>query len=767
MRSVLSRRLLAPLAAPFLLTVFTPLAAAQPRPFEIKDSIGMTVLNDANSSMLNSSTIELSPDGRWFFVVTKKGDLQKGTNIFTLLLYNAEEVRKGIATPGLPPARTMASFASSSNRNGIDQPRWASDSGSIVFLAEKPGEVPQVYQLDIPSGRLRKLTSHPTPVTAFDMRPDTDRFVYAADAEDPGASARERGYEVGKLGLFDVMKGKATFSRTTSFFRGNRKSSKVRPLELVPQVNVGRGLWLSPHGRYAIFPRHVAEPDLSWWRDYGPPSQPPFDKATDPALTSFATPNPAVFLQFYLLDLETGKGRPLLDAPTGFLFAGFGLDAHWAEDGESVVLSNTFLPLEGVQSSEELSRRKASPAIVEVDLRTGAVSRLVDLLLPRNGQTPPPRPFSGSTQTTGGDIIAHWNNPDPAARLSAYRKGAGGWAEIDSGVVQKRAEASISVMVTQGLNQPPELKATDLAKGDSETITDLNPQLRDVVMGKVEPIEGMDEDGQTWRAGLLKPFGYQPGKRYPLVIQTHGFDPGTFLVDGPFGSTAGYAARALAGRDIMVLQLQDVVPPYGAPDEPVRAMKQVLAAIHMLDKAGLVDMKRIGIHGFSRTGLVVQEALVNSGFPFAAASVADANSRSVLMYLMLFGQGYPSMMDTEGLIGAPLWGSENARLWAEQDPTFHLDRVCTPLKIDAYSAPTWFTTFAILRRHQKPVDYWAYPDSVHNPVKPWQRLTTQGGTVDWYDFWLNGREDPDSTKAEQYKRWRKLRTQHDADIVAR
>jgi hypothetical protein len=30
-------------------------------------------------------------------------------------------------------------------------------------------------------------------------------------------------------------------------------------------------------------------------------------------------------------------------------------------------------------------------------------------------------------------------------------------------------------------------------------------------------------------------------------------------------------------------------------------------------------------------------------------------------------------------------------------------------------------------------------------------------TVDWYDFWLNGHDDPDPAKAEQYARWRELR----------
>jgi hypothetical protein len=42
-------------------------------------------------------------------------------------------------------------------------------------------------------------------------------------------------------------------------------------------------------------------------------------------------------------------------------------------------------------------------------------------------------------------------------------------------------------------------------------------------------------------------------------------------------------------------------------------------------------------------------------------------------------------------------------------------------------------------------------------------IAVQQRAVDWFDFWLNGREDPDERKAEQYTGWRQLRIQHQAD----
>jgi hypothetical protein len=41
--------------------------------------------------------------------------------------------------------------------------------------------------------------------------------------------------------------------------------------------------------------------------------------------------------------------------------------------------------------------------------------------------------------------------------------------------------------------------------------------------------------------------------------------------------------------------------------------------------------------------------------------------------------------------------------------------------------------------------------------KPLHQVAHQEMLVDWFDFWLNGHEDPDSTKSSQYARWRTLK----------
>ena len=46
-------------------------------------------------------------------------------------------------------------------------------------------------------------------------------------------------------------------------------------------------------------------------------------------------------------------------------------------------------------------------------------------------------------------------------------------------------------------------------------------------------------------------------------------------------------------------------------------------------------------------------------------------------------------------------------------------------------------------------------------------MVSQGGSVDWFRFWLQDHEDPDPTKVEQYKRWRELRTMQQAQDAER
>jgi hypothetical protein len=44
-------------------------------------------------------------------------------------------------------------------------------------------------------------------------------------------------------------------------------------------------------------------------------------------------------------------------------------------------------------------------------------------------------------------------------------------------------------------------------------------------------------------------------------------------------------------------------------------------------------------------------------------------------------------------------------------------------------------------------------------VTPRARLASMGRKVDWFNYWMLGKQDPAATKKEQYTRWEQMRTE--------
>src|SRR5204862_210633 len=124
--------------------------------------------------------------------------------------------------------------------------------------------------------------------------------------------------------------------------------------------------------------------------------------------------------------------------------------------------------------------------------------------------------------------------------------------------------------------------------------------------------------------------------RYPLVIQTHGFDSTAFAPDGVF-PTAN-AAQPMVAQGMLVLQvgagdhataIADVLTPQEAP----HAMEEIEGAIDHLYSLGLIDRARVGVIGFSRTCFHVLYTLTHSKYPIAAAAITDGVDFSYLQYM--------------------------------------------------------------------------------------------------------------------------------------
>jgi hypothetical protein len=177
---------------------------------------------------------------------------------------------------------------------------------------------------------------------------------------------------------------------------------------------------------------------------------------------------------------------------------------------------------------------------------------------------------------------------------------------------------------------------------------------------------------------------------------------------------------------------------------------------------GVVDAAKVGVTGFSRTGWHVEYALTHADFPYAAALAADNVDNSYIQSAMMAWPVEPNRTN-----GAEPFG-EGMGAWLTEAAGFNADRVRTPirLQVNSGSGPGWalshWEMYSRLRRLKLPAELYVAPrmgQGTHNLQNPGQRLATAGGAVDWYDFWLNGHEDADPAKAEQYQRWRRLRAE--------
>jgi hypothetical protein len=153
----------------------------------------------------------------------------------------------------------------------------------------------------------------------------------------------------------------------------------------------------------------------------------------------------------------------------------------------------------------------------------------------------------------------------------------------------------------------------------------------------------------------------------------------------------------------------------------------------------------------------MQALTTDSSLHLKAASITDGVMENYFQYI-LDPEG--SSHETNAIIGAAPFG-DGLQQWLKRSPGFNLDKVKTPLLVNAAgfgpAVLEMWEPYAGLHYLRKPVDLIILNTDEHVLTNPALRLASQGGSVDWFRFWLQDYEDPDPAKAEQYKRWRELK----------
>lgn len=763
----------------YALCSWSTLCCGQEHRFGVRESIEMeTFARDPYTG--KEEDIRSSPDGRYFSALTLRGLLQSNELQSTIWIFDSSEAKKFINAPS--PVRAvnptpLARMAAPSSGDPITEVRWSADSRGITFLGRDRNSARRLFTVNLDTGRLQQLSPEGKDVTAFDCAEDTCVFSAASPVDgseiyqSAGSSLRDIQIGTG-VSLFSLLYPKWEPIRfgvrpqqlwTT---QGGKASPVANAATSEPVSFVSSSfmslLSISPNGHYAVITSYVKHiPEM--WEQYEPAYISSFTKIV--ADSSEPTPTSLVLrpVEYGLVNLESGELTTLVDAPLG-LGAGYPdpIKVAWSDNEREIALSNTFLPL--VESGSHMTR----PCIAVVELKTRkaeCVKESHPFDLNKFSATPLLSDILWRRENT--QLVLRYSKPDGPGDLppELFQRQDGTWKPIDDPAVRKAIEetpsrAGVSVAVHQTLNESPVLIGTDIATKKSRCFWDPNPQLAGINLGEAIVYHWHDTEKHEWTGGLVKPPDYVHGHRYPLVIQTHGFNPSAFLTEG-FYTTAN-AARSLASRGIVVLQVKEIIT--DAHSTPREATENGRAgyesAIEQLAADGIVDPGRVGIIGFSRTGWYVLESLIHSPNLFLAATLAESTYASFGEYLV--NADYLGRERAKGiaeLVGSEPFG-EGLKTWLAASPGFNTEKIRVPILFeenDPVALIYNWDVYAALRLQGRPVELLYIRNGDHILRKPLQRLASQEMNLDWYDFWLNGHEDPDPAKAEQYKRWRELR----------
>jgi dipeptidyl aminopeptidase/acylaminoacyl peptidase len=713
------------------------------RPFNVRDSVQMSYFGNLSSSVpdLTADDAVISPDGKHILKITHRGDLERGVTEATLWMFEVDQLRGSIrqrsSVVAKPvPLLRMAAAANGLAGNYLDggniifQPIWSLDGRMITFLGRDAGENRRIFQVDIASRQVRALTPSNRDVLAFASSKDSIAYLLGGDADLRTAwnSADPASPDI------VVGTGKPLMKILYPHFDGNSFSDplpvgvwRVRgSSKPVPVLDRTTGSALSITTRYTMLSMALS-PDghrlavVSQDDTHG----------ADPGST-------AASLSYQVVELEGGSKTQIVPIEQ-FRYGRTGRYlASWSPDGQALVVS-------------------------EAVLETGPAGRCIVAIVGMEGQGKVACALDRVDAPQALIMGLQWAAPDridlafkpfraPSIQHRSLLKRKGQWR------MQKSASRQLALEVRESLNEPPKLFAVDLATGRDREAFDPNPQLAGLEMGTAKPFTWKDPRGRVVQGGLLLPSRVIPGKRYPLVVQTHGFDPGEFFKVG-YSETSN-AGRALLSRDIVVLQVKEP-PPEGTQsweDATRLGLDVYVAAIDELDKQGLIDTRKVGISGYSYTGWLVTAAISRDPGRFAAAAIANTDPVTLT--------GYFSYVDTptadvvaESFVGARPYG-EGLKAWMERVPTFSSEKITAPVLFsaaDPWHLINFWDLYASLRDQRKPAELQFFRTGQHNITKPSQRFAHQQMIVDWFDFWLRDHEEPDPAKAGQYVRWRDFR----------
>ena len=334
----------------------------------------------------------------------------------------------------------------------------------------------------------------------------------------------------------------------------------------------------------------------------------------------------------------------------------------------------------------------------------------------------------------GGRSALHQLSP----RTKQVREVVGGRRQF-RGVAYDAAHRLVAFVATSTA-KPTELFVAGIDGSGERRLTSFNDRLNaEIAWSDAERFTYKSVGGLEIEGWLMKPYGYQSGRKYPVALYIHG-GPHSQYGEGWFDEF-----QNLAGAGMFVLYTNPRGSSgYGADFTYATRgrwfaedYEDLMKAVDIAAARADVDSTRMGVTGGSYGGVMTAWITVKTN-RFKAAQ----NDRMISNWWSWYGTS-----DAQGLTEFEFFGKpwDNPVLYDTLSPIRYIRRVKTPTLIvqseedhrtPMTDAEQWFIG---LKKQGTPVELVRYPRSTHDLSRtgePWLLVDRLGRLRQWFGFWL-------------------------------
>jgi len=639
--------------------------------------------------------VRISPDGRQVAYVVSQPSFEKDEHEAVLYLVPAS---------GGTPARLTWGTRIFNKPRPAPHLRWSPDGTRLAFLAFA-GDVPQVFALDVRGGEARALTSSPQGVSDYAWSPDGARLAYLA-ADAPAAEEERRRKE--KSFVIEV-------------------DRQDRPPRVWVQALAGG----ADRTSRALSPPHHFVAALDWSPDGS-------------TIAYAAALRPGYVGQFHTrifsIPASGGEPRVIVDRDGMNTSPQYSPDGRWiaflSTGGRPEMIASWGLHLAPAEGGDAGRIRSLTPDAWVAEFTWAPDSRSLLAVPNMSPAQRGARMFEQPLLRIGLEGHGEELDAGPFVHYSPSLSRDGRWLAFRSVAALTMGDVYVSDLHHQG--------------GPPRRLTEVNPELRELALGKLEPVHWTSFDGMEIWGLLLTPPGdgeLQGRRRLPLVVYVHGGPIGGFTY-GIFpqfmhsvGQVEPYPIQAMASAGMAVLL---PMPRGGAGygEAGFRMIKNgwgegdyqdIMAGVDHLVKEGVADPDRLGVMGASYGGYMTDWIVTQTGRFKAASVLCSVSDIADLYYLSDAGDF------TQDYFGLP-WEAPEA--YARHSAITYVSRVTTPLLIqhgenDRRTPIAEATKFyKALKDQGKVVEMEIYPRGGHVIYEPQLEQEIMRRNLEWFRRWL-------------------------------